>query len=97
MEAMVGKVIEEAEASCDAVSSTTETESAAEPLPRTQPPVLGPIQSTSSSGVQDSVAFGILGQGEVETSAVRKEPIGPTTETKMGGSEGISLDTEKQQ
>ena len=35
LEAMMGKVIEEAEVGRDAASSTIETESVAEPLPRT--------------------------------------------------------------
>ena len=43
LEAMIGKVIEEAEMGRDAVSLTTEIESAVEPPPRTEPLMLRPI------------------------------------------------------
>ena len=97
LEAMVGSVVEQAEAGRDVASTTTDTKSAAEPLPRTQPPVSGPIMgpgpSTSSSGVRDSVMSGILGQGVVGASVIKWEPTG-SAETKMGGTEGILLDAE---
>ena len=95
LEAMIGKVIEEAEMGRDAVSLTTEIESAVEPPPRIQPPVAKQIHSTSSSGVKDSVTSGILGQREAGTSATRREPIGLVRETKMGGDADILLDAVK--
>ena len=97
LEAMVGSITEEAVASPDAASSTTkiETENAAEPPPRTQPPIVGTGPSTSSSSVRDSVMSGILGQGAAGTSAIKWEPTG-AAETKMGGNEGILLDAKRQ-
>ena len=65
LEAMVGLVMEQMEAGRDAASSMidTEPESADEPPPRTQPPILGPVlgpgPSTGSSGVRDSVMSAI--------------------------------------